>query len=50
MFENVQREDFRIPVRHYYLADAGYGNSDALLVPYCSIRYHLKEWGSSTST
>ena len=48
-FENAQSQDFRIPNGHYYLADAGYGNSDILLVPYHSVRYHLKEWGSSAN-
>jgi hypothetical protein len=49
IFENGWREDFRIPNRHYYLANARYGTSDALLVPYCSVWYHLKEWGSSAN-
>lgn len=49
VFENACREDFRIPDRRYYLANAGYGNCDALLVPYRSVRYHLKEWGSSAN-
>src|ERR1700677_5048787 len=42
VFENARREDFRIPDGHYYLADAGYGNCDALLVPYRGGRSHLK--------
>ena len=46
VFDNAQNEDFRIPNGHYYLADAGYTNSDALMVPYCGVRYHLKELGS----
>ena len=28
----------------YYLADAGFGSCDALLVPYRGVRYHLAEW------
>ena len=28
----------------YYLADAGFGTCDALLVPYRGVRYHLAEW------
>lgn len=47
VFESARRQDFRIPDGRYYLADAGYGNCDALLVPYRGVRYHLKEWGSS---
>ena len=49
VFENARRQDFRIPDGRYYLADAGYGNSDALMVPYRGVRYHLKEWGSSAN-
>ena len=49
IFENARRENFRIPDGRYYLADAGYGNCDALLVPYRGVRYHLKEWGSSVN-
>ena len=49
VFESVRREDFQIPNGCYYLADAGYGNCDALLVPYRRVRYHLKEWGSSSN-
>jgi hypothetical protein len=49
IFENAWREDFRIPNGRYYLADAGYGNSDTLMVLYCGVRYHLKEWGSSAN-
>ena len=43
VFENAQISDFEIPAGQYYLADAGYAGSNTLLVPYCSIRYHLKE-------
>ena len=49
IFESVRREDFRIPDGRYYLANARYGNCDALLIPYCGVRYHLKEWGSSSN-
>ena len=49
IFESARREDFRIPDGQYYLADAGYGNCDALLIPYRGVRYHLKEWGSSSN-
>jgi hypothetical protein len=49
VFEKARTEDFRIPDGRYYLADAGYGNSDVLLVPFRGVRYHLKEWGSSAN-
>ena len=45
VFEDARRKGFMIPEDRYYLADAGYGNSDALLVPYRGVRYHLREWG-----
>lgn len=32
-----------IPDGKYYLADAGYHNTDYLLCPYRGVRYHLKE-------
>lgn len=36
--------DFRVPEGHYLLGDAWFGSCDALLVPYCGVCYHLKEW------
>jgi hypothetical protein len=45
VFEDARGSDFHIPWGKYYLADAGYGLSDALLVPYRGVTYHLKEWG-----
>ena len=47
VFEDAQALDFRIPPDRYYLGDAGYTNSDAVMVPYRGVRYHLKEWGSA---
>jgi hypothetical protein len=45
VYEDARKTDFKVPRDRYYLADAGYGSSDALLVPYRGVRYHLKEWG-----
>jgi len=45
VFEDAQRKGFTILEDCYYLADKGYANSDALLVPYRGVRYHLQEWG-----
>ena len=45
IFDDAHADDFTIPEGRYYLADAGYPNCDALLVPYRGVRYHLKEWG-----
>jgi hypothetical protein len=47
VFENAQASDFWIPPDRYYLGDAGYANSDAVMVPYRGMHYHLKEWGSA---
>ncbi len=44
LFYDAHRVDFYIPSGKYYLADAGFASSDALLVPYCNVRYHLSEW------
>ena len=34
-----------VPEGKYYLADAGFGACDQLLLPYRGVRYHLAEWG-----
>jgi len=44
VFNDAHRTDFHIPEGRYYLADAGFASSDALLVPYRNVRYHLSEW------
>ena len=44
IFEDARRTDFVIEPGTYYLADAGLPLCDVLLVPYCGVRYHLKEW------
>lgn len=36
-------KNFTIPDNKYYLANAGYHNTDYLLCPYRGVRYHLKE-------
>jgi hypothetical protein len=45
MFIDARLADFRIPTGRRYLADAGFGACDALLIPYAGVRYHLAEWG-----
>ena len=37
--------DLTIPTGKFYLANAGFGTCDALLVPYHGVQYHLIEWG-----
>ena len=44
MWYNAHTNNLYIPEGKYLLADAGFGGSDVLLVPYCGVRYHLKEW------
>ena len=44
LWNDAHIQDLRIPRDKYLLADAGFGMSDALLVPYRGVRYHLKEW------
>ena len=46
VFENARKNDLTILCGKYYLADAGFGSCDALLVPYRGVRYHLREWAA----
>lgn len=45
VYENARQTDLTVLAGKYYLADAGFGACDALLVPYRKVRYHLAEWG-----
>lgn len=44
LWNDAHTDDLHMPPGHYLLADAGFGTSDALLVPYWGVHYHLKEW------
>ncbi|KAJ3982394.1 hypothetical protein F5890DRAFT_1392557, partial [Lentinula detonsa] len=44
IYDDARRSTLRIPNGKYLLADAGFPSCDALLVPYCGVQYHLKEW------
>jgi hypothetical protein len=44
MYAQARLKDFPVPAGKCYLADAGFGICDALLVPYRQVRYHLAEW------
>jgi len=44
IFEYACEHDLAVPVGRYLLADAGFPLCDALMTPYCGVRYHLKEW------
>lgn len=45
MYGHSRLVDLFIPPGKVYLADAGFGICDSLLVPYRGVRYHLAEWG-----
>ena len=45
LWDDATRNDFVVPEGKYYLADAGFGACDQLLLPYCGVHYHLAEWG-----
>jgi len=45
LFLSSRFNDLAIPTGKFYLADAGFGACDVLLVPYSGVRYHLAEWG-----
>ena len=44
LWHDTHSHDLRMPEGCYLLGDARFGSSDALLVPYRGVRYHLKEW------
>ena len=41
--------DIQVPLNKYLLGDAGFPSCDGLLVPYCSVCYHLREWCEGAS-
>ena len=45
--DTLAKGRFRPPPGKYYLADAGFYNSDFIITPYTRVRYHLKEWEES---
>jgi hypothetical protein len=45
IFNDARQFDLLIPPGKFYLADAGFGMCDALLIPYRKVKYHLAEWG-----
>ena len=44
LWNDAHTQDLWMPLGKYLLADTGFGTSDALLVPYRGVRYHLQEW------
>ena len=47
LYADARFTDLKIPNGKFYLADAGFGACDHLLVPYRGVRYHLAEWGAA---
>jgi len=47
ILDDAKKKGFNIPNSKYYLGDAGYASSAALLVPYRGICYHLKEFAQA---
>jgi len=45
MYTRSRFVDLVIPANRFYLADAGFGICDSLMVPFRGVRYHLAEWG-----
>lgn len=45
MYNDARLNDLVVPPGRCYLADAGFGQCNELLVPYRGFRYHLAEWG-----
>ena len=43
VIKDAVRRGFKPPPGCYYLADAGYSNTDMWLTPYRGVRYHLRE-------
>lgn len=49
MYTHSRLTDLVIPQGKFYLADAGFGICDSLLVSYRGVRYHLAEWGRANT-
>ena len=45
LWNDTINDDLVVPEGKYYLADAGFGACDQLLLPYQGVCYHLAEWG-----
>ena len=48
VYNDAHQSDLPIPENKSYLANAGFGACDGLLVLYLSVRYHLAEWGCAS--
>ena len=45
MYYDTRITDLPVPPGQYYLTDAGFPTTEALLIPFQGKRYHLQEWG-----
>jgi hypothetical protein len=45
VYDDACQTDLTVLAGKFYLADAGFGACDALLIPHCCVHYHLAEWG-----
>jgi hypothetical protein len=49
VYHDARTTNFNIPEGKYYLADAGLGLCDELLVLFWGVHYHLAEWGHANT-
>lgn len=47
VFDAARRSNLAVTPGTCMLADAGFGDCDALIVPYKGVRYHLREWAQA---
>jgi hypothetical protein len=45
IYDDARSRSPHIPKGKYLLGDLGFPSQLSILVPYCSVRYHLVEWG-----
>ena len=46
---NALVNEIQVPLNRYLLGDAGFPSCGVLLVPYCGVHYHLREWHERAS-
>lgn len=49
IYSDAHVNDLPIPAGYYYLGDAGFPQCPQVLIPYCGVRYHLREWAAGNS-
>ncbi len=43
------RDKFSVPPNRYFLADAGFGSREGIVVPFPGVRYHLQDWKNAVN-